>query len=109
MRRLQAARQHEANTDIMTLLSLAARLAGGFSRAPVPHELFGYVNVALAEGGFADFESLRHLPGMPRALTKTLGILWLSDVSLADLAVQQPRLADLALVEGKRPILAALT
>jgi hypothetical protein len=101
IRRLQAARQHEANIDIMTLPSLAARLAGGFSRSPVPHELFAYVNAALAEGGFADFESLRQLPGMTRALVKTLGTAWLSDASLATLAPQHARLADLARVEER--------
>jgi hypothetical protein len=101
MRRLQAARQDEANIDIMTLPSLAACLAGGFSRSPVPHELFAYVNAALAEGGFADFESLRQLPGMTRALVKTLGTAWLSDASLATLAPQHARLADLARVEER--------
>lgn len=60
MRRVVAARANECGLQILTLPQLAARLAGGFA-APLASEHFDLaVQEALAEGGFAELESVRH-------------------------------------------------
>lgn len=101
MRRLAAAQHHETGVDITALPLVAARLAGGFARSPMPQELFAGINTALEAGGFADFESLRLLPGMTRSLARTLTSVWLADFSLTSRTGDSKRLADLALIEQR--------
>jgi hypothetical protein len=99
MRRIQAARQAEVGVQIMTLPLLAARLAGGFKRPAQSHELYLAIRAALDEGGFADLESIRGLPGMTRSVARTLTRVWNADFDLAERASEGARLRDLATLD----------
>lgn len=101
MRRTAAARAGDHGLEVLTLPLLAARLAGGFIQPAPTDALQGAVKAALAEGGFAEIEAVRQLPGTPRAMLRTLTAAWRADVRLQDRAGDQPRLADLALVETR--------
>jgi hypothetical protein len=100
MHRLAAARSADVGLQILTLPQLAARLAGGFARPAVRPDLAPAIQAALAEGGLVDLEPLRTLPGMVRALSRTLDRLWLAGVDPAA-HLDTPRLADLALIDGR--------
>lgn len=100
-RRAAAARVAENGLQIMTITQLAARLAGGFLHQVTGEELEFAVACALDAGGFADIEAVRHLPGMTRAVARTLKAAWNADFRLADTAGGQGRLRDLALVEER--------
>lgn len=98
--RLAAAQRGEVGLQILTLPQLAARLAGGFTRAAQLADLEPAVRAALEEGGYADIAPLQHLPGMARAVVRSLQRLWLADVAPGDhLSIK--RLADLDLVERR--------
>jgi len=101
MQRLAAARAGAAGLQLMTLPQLAARLAGGFTRPAVLHDLEPAIQQALTAGGYAEFEPMLALPGTPRALLTTLRKIWDADLDLQALAPKAPRLADLALIERR--------
>ncbi|MBN8995390.1 MAG: PD-(D/E)XK nuclease family protein [Rhizobiales bacterium] len=99
MRRLRAARESDHGLQILTLPLLAARLAGGFCRPAARQELDPAIRAALAAGGLADLEGIRELPGMTRAVGRTLASLWDADIDPATFADRSPRLADIALLD----------
>jgi hypothetical protein len=100
MRRLQAARANEFGLQIMTLPQLAAHLAGGFLHS-APHDLIEpAIKEALDKGGFLQLQTVRHLPGMTRAVTRTLRKAWDADLSLRDKASGSPRIVDLVVIEN---------
>jgi hypothetical protein len=101
MRRLAAACDTEAALQIMTLPMAAARLAGGFIRPAGPQQLEPAIRAAIDAGGFAEFDRMRELPGMRRALLATLDRVWNADLNLQALAADSGRLADLALLEER--------
>lgn len=101
MRRLAAARNKEIGLQIMTLPLVAAHLAGGFIRPAGPEHLEPAIRVAIEEGGFAELEQIRRLPGMIRALLSTVGKVWEADIDLTELANKSNRTADLALIETR--------
>jgi hypothetical protein len=72
MRRYDAARANETGLEILTFPQLAERLAGGFARTAGGPLLYSAVDAALKLDGYADLESVKHLPGMPRAVAGTL-------------------------------------
>lgn len=100
MRRLSAARRGETGLQIFTLAQLAERLAGGFSRVARRADLEPVLRLALEAGIFAELTPLCALPGMGRALLRSLERLWLADVRAAD-HPDIARLADLALIEAR--------
>ena len=73
MRRIKAARMHELGVEILTLPLAAARLAGGFTRPARTGELTPAIRAALTRGGFAELQSIRDLPGVPRAALAATG------------------------------------
>ncbi len=101
MRRLQAARNREIGLQIYTLPQLAARLAGGFSRPATADALDPAIRAALQLGGYGDLGPLSDLPGMVRAVSRTLDRLWRAGVAPADHADHHPRLRDLALMDER--------
>jgi hypothetical protein len=101
MRRFAAAEHRDTGLQILTLPLLAARLAGGFHRPALAEDIEPAITEALAGGGLGDIEPMRELPGMTRAVARTLNSIWLADLSLADLASRHPRLRDLAHLEGR--------
>ena len=101
MRRLLAARQRDVGLEIVTLPLLAARLAGGFRRPATRQDLDPAIRLALNAGGFSDLERIRTLPGMTRAIGRTLAKVWDADLSLQDLKDRGSRLSDLALIEDR--------
>jgi PD-(D/E)XK nuclease superfamily protein len=100
-RRAAAARDGENGLQIMTVTQLAARLAGGFLHQVIGEELEFAVARALDAGGFEDIETVRHLPGMTRAVARTLRAAWNADFRLADAPDGQARIRDLALLEDR--------
>lgn len=101
MRRIAAARGGETGLQIFTLPLLAARLAGGFVRPAQTSDLDSAIRTALEKGGFVEIERIRHLPGMTRAIARTLTKLWQADFSLAECVETSARLADLLEVEQR--------
>ncbi len=101
MRRAAAARSRELGLEILTLPGLAARLAGGFVQPASPDALYGAVRTALAEGGFAELDGIRSLPGTARAVCRTLNAAWRADLDLSARAAGSPRIADMALLEAR--------
>ena len=101
VRRFAAVRARETGLQICTLPMLAARLAGGFVRPAMPTELEGAVRDALAIGGLVELESMRHLPGMTRAVVSTLRKVWLADIRLNTLSHSSARILDLATIERR--------
>ena len=101
VRRFKAAENFEQGLQIHTLPLLAARLAGGLIRPAMGDDLEPAVADAVSCGGFREIQSIQTLPGMTRAVVRTLKSLWAADLSLEELAPRHPRLADLALLEDR--------
>jgi hypothetical protein len=99
--RAAAARAGENGLQIMTVTQLAARLAGGFLHQVTAEELEFAVARALDAGGFEEIETVRHLPGMTRAVARTLKAAWNADIRLAHAPNGQARIRDLALLEDR--------
>jgi hypothetical protein len=76
-------------------------LAGGFRRPATRQDLDPAIRAALNAGGFSDLERIRTLPGMTRAIGRTLAKVWDADLSLQDLKDRGSRLSDLALIEDR--------
>lgn len=102
MRRVAAARANECGLQILNLPQLAARLAGGFTMPVTPEHLEPAIQRALNEGGFTELERVRHLPGMSRAVARTLRTVWDADVDLrATCDAKRARIRELALIEDR--------
>jgi hypothetical protein len=103
MRRIAAARAGECGLLICSLSQVAARLAGGFLYPVTAEFLEPAIQSALSEGGFAELDHVRELPGMTRAVAATLRRVWEADIDLSALgsAGNAPRLVDLALIEQR--------
>jgi RecB family exonuclease len=102
MRRAAAARGNECGLQIATLPQVAARLAGGFAAPLATEALDLAVQDALAEGGFLQLDTVRHLPGMNRAVSRTLRKVWDADIDLRSKGRSgHARVVDLALIEER--------
>jgi hypothetical protein len=101
MRRIAAARRGESGVLIITMPQLAARLAGGFTRPAQSQDLDPAIRDALEAGDFAELESIRQLPGMTRAVARTLAKIWQADLPLLERADHGARLADIAEIERR--------
>ena len=101
MRRTRAARDDEMGLEIVTLPALAARLAGGLLRAAGPDDLLPAITDALAEGGLSELGSIAGMPGMPRAVMRTLGDFWRTGAAIPRTAARSPRSADLASLDAR--------
>lgn len=99
MQRLGAARDGAIGLEIVTLPQLAARLAAGFARPVTSDVLQPAIRAALEVGGLSELEDVRALPGMIRAVQRTLTAAWRADVTLEPAA--GPRLRDLALLDRR--------
>jgi len=98
MRRATAARQNEFGLQILTVPQLAARLAGGLKRPASRETIEAGVMAALERPeAFQDFGPVHDMPGMTRALVRTLRDVWRSGFDLtAPPYGQLPRVRDLA-------------
>jgi hypothetical protein len=103
MRRVAAARADECGLQILSLPQLAARLVGGFAQAITPEILEPAIQTALSEKGFKEIEQVCELPGITRAVARTLQKAWNADIDLAAVAKNSgmPRLFDLAVIEQR--------
>jgi hypothetical protein len=99
MRRLGAARASESGLQILTLPQMAARLAGGFAYPVTAEQMEPGIQAALDEGGFAELDHVRQLPGMTRAVARALRKAWDADIDLAE--IEGERVRDLALIEAR--------
>lgn len=101
MRRIAAARRGETGVQITMMPQLAARLAGGFTRPARSEELYTAIRAALDAGGFVELEGIRQLPGMTRAVARSLAKIWQADSLLSGDADRSARLADMAEIERR--------
>jgi PD-(D/E)XK nuclease superfamily len=101
MRRFQAAQDGDLGLEVLTIPQLAARLAGGFSRPADEEVLYPAISMALAEDGLTVLAPVAALPGMVRAVTRTLWRVWRADFNLDAAADQSPRFRDLALIQNR--------
>lgn len=100
-RRIEAARMGECGVQILSLQLLAGRLAGGFSRAVRPQELYPAIRAVLEHGGFHELESIRLLPGTTRSVAGTLESIWNSGADLRELTSRHKRLAEIAELDAR--------
>ncbi len=101
MARYRAACANEVGLEIFTLPLLAARLAGGFRRPADRETLATAAARALEDGGFAQLDDVRGLPGMVRAALQTLERAWSADIDLDNASFPSARVADIALLERR--------
>jgi PD-(D/E)XK nuclease superfamily len=101
MRRLEAARAGHTGLEVTTLPQLAARLVGGFCRVADRAVLSPAIATALNQGGFAEIETVRSLPGMVRAALQTLNRVWAADLDIEALASRSARVRDLCLIQQR--------
>ena len=97
--RLEAARHHKHGLQIMTFEQLAARLAGGLSRAVDDDSLRAAIKTVLPKTSLGELEGIKALPGMVTAATDTLRKAWRAGVDLQARAADHPRLKSLAILE----------
>src|SRR5262245_61091332 len=101
MRRAAAARANESGLQILSLPQLAARLAGGFTASVTAEHLEPAIQRALNDAGLIEFEHVRQLPGMTRAVARTLRKIWDADVDLGATGdAKHVRIRELAFIEG---------
>jgi hypothetical protein len=99
MRRATAARAGECGLQILNPAQLAARLAGGFRHLATADTIEPAIRQALGEGGFQEIAKVTQLPGMPRAVARTLRKAWHADLNLSERASSGiARIVDLALI-----------
>src|ERR1700737_2410694 len=70
--RLAAARAGQSGLQILSLPQLATRLAGGFAHAITAEVLEPAIQLALREGDFSELDRVRELPGITRAVARSL-------------------------------------
>ena len=81
---------------------LATRLAGGFTCPITAEYLDPAIQRALDQGGLAELEPVRRLPGMARAVARTLRKVWDADVDLRVLGdAKHGRIGELAIIEKR--------
>ncbi|MER8395418.1 PD-(D/E)XK nuclease family protein [Mesorhizobium sp. M1340] len=97
--RLKAARERQHGLQVMTFEQLAARLAGGLSRAIDDESLRGALQTALPEAALGELDSIKELPGMVDAAADTLRKAWRSGIDLQACAGEHPRLQSIASLE----------
>ncbi len=102
-RRLAAARANDSGLQILNLPQVAARLAGGFLYPVTPDLLEPAIKLAIEQGGLAELDSVRELPGITRAVARTLRHAWNADIDLREIARRDKaaRLSDLAIIEQR--------
>lgn len=101
MRRAGAARGEAFGLQLLTAPQLAARLAGGLKRPASRESIEAGIAAALsAPHHLRDLGPVHDMPGMTRALVRTLRNIWLAnfDLSAAPYA-DLPRIQDLRYVE----------
>ena len=102
MRRFTAAEINDWGLHILNLPQVAARLAGGFTIAASVEQLEPAIQEALDEGGFVELERVRHLPGMARAVLRTLRKIWAADFDLAAAGCDRHRrILEMSLIEAR--------
>ncbi len=101
MAQLDAAAHRDNGLHVSSIADVAACLAGGFSRVAAHQDIEVAVAAALSEGGFQDIERVRTLPGMVRAVTRTMTDVWSAAITLDGPEVTSPRLADIALIDRR--------
>ncbi|MFC3692155.1 PD-(D/E)XK nuclease family protein [Chenggangzhangella methanolivorans] len=92
------ARGRALGTNILTIESAVARLAGGFSRPVDPIELRQAVAEAIETTALGELEPIKMLPGVPSAAAASLMKLWRAGVELD--GAEAPRLLDMAAIEA---------
>ena len=97
--RLDAARHHRHGLQVMSFEQLAARLAGGLSRAVDDDSLREAIKSVLLETELGELEDIKALPGMVSAAADTLRKAWRGGVDLQARAADHPRLKSMAILE----------
>jgi hypothetical protein len=84
-----AARTHSQGLQIPTMDQLEARLAGGFLQPIEDEALQDAVVQALNSINLGEFEMIRSLPSMVRAVIATLEKAWQARMDLSDFFVRR--------------------
>jgi hypothetical protein len=98
-RRLDAARNRRHGAQVMSFEQMAARLAGGFSRAIDDDSLRVAIQAVLPVTTLGELDSIKLLPGMVNAAARTLKKVWRAGIDLQARMHAHPRLAALAQLE----------
>jgi hypothetical protein len=102
MRRFAAAQANECGLQIISMPQLAARLAGGFAMPVTAEHLEPAIQQALDQGKFTELERVRRLPGMTRAVARTLRKVWDADLDLSISGnAKHSRMRELGLIEDR--------
>jgi PD-(D/E)XK nuclease superfamily len=102
MRRFAAARANECGLQILSMPQLAARLAGGFTVPVTAEHLEPAIQQALDRGEFTELERVRRLPGMTRAVARTLLKVWDADLDLSVARdANHSRMRELGVIEDR--------
>lgn len=101
MRRAAAARAGESGLQILTMPQLAARVAGGLKRPASRESIEAGIIAALSKPArFKELGPVHDMPGMTRALARTLDNIWRSGFDLrGGPFATLPRVVDLAFIE----------
>jgi hypothetical protein len=102
-RRAAAAWQREFGLQILTLPQLAARLAGGLKRPASRESIEAGIMAGLATAEkLEDLAPVHDMPGMTRAVVRTLGNVWRAGFDLRGPTYGNiPRVRDLAYIEDR--------
>lgn len=99
MRRFAAAQVGDCDLQIQPAAN-GCKACWGFTVAASAEHLEPAIRDALDEGGFVEIEPLRHLPGMTRAVLRTVRKIWAADLDLAAKGHGgHRRIADMSLIE----------
>lgn len=99
--RAEAARQGAHGLQILGMPSLAAKLAGGFSRPIAWDEAKRIVSEVLEEVPLHDLDGIRRMPGTARAIANTLQRAWDAGFAFSPAPDEAlPRLKALAAIES---------
>lgn len=103
MVRAQAARADQSGVQILRVSQVAARLAGGFLHVATEEAIEPAIRSHLHDGALQDLTDVRELPGMTRAIARTLRKVWQADVALLDKRRRKPhaRIADIVAIEAE--------
>ena len=105
--RLRVARQKQQGVEVLTIVQVVTRLAGGFLRPIDPDTLAEAAANTVSDMSTADLGDLQviaDLPGLPSAVATTLSKAWDAGIDLANRAASSPsipRLATLARLEAE--------
>ena len=97
--RFAACEATKSGTELLNLVQVACKLAGGFARLVEHERLQQIIRDALSVLPLSTMSSILALPGTSRAIATTLGRAWETGLDL-QASADQPRVRDLVTIEN---------